>query len=277
MDPLLFVVLAFLGATAAGTLGALLGIGGGIIVIPGLTLLLGIDIHFAAGASLIAVLATSTGGAAAFTRLGLTNRRLALLLAVATTTGALVGAYVGGVVSGQVLYLVFAVVVLYAAAMMLRRRGAEAAELPSHPWASRLSLAGTYPDMAQKRQIAYGVAGVPLALIVVFLGGIFSGLLGVGGGPFNVPAMDQIMRVPLKVVAATSNMLIGITAAASVGVYFARGDIVPLVAVPVALGVLLGAAIGARLLMRVPVLLLRRVFVVALVVVAIQMGLKGLA
>ena len=276
MDLLQFVLVAFAGSVLAGALGSLLGLGGGIIVIPMLTLLLGVDIRYAIGASVVSVIATSSGAAAAFVRDGLTNRRVGLLLEMATTTGAVAGAFAAAFIAGQLLYVVFAVVLSYSAVAMFRRRHAEVPQgMANHPWAERLRLASTYPE-AQGRRIAYHVAGVPLALVLMFIAGIVSGLLGIGSGALKVPAMDLAMRLPIKVSSATSNFMIGVTAAASAGVYFSRGNIVPIVAAPVALGVLLGALLGARAMLRLHSSRIREVFVVVLVVVALQMAAKGL-
>lgn len=277
LDLLVFVLVTFGGSLFAGTLGALLGLGGGIIVIPVLTLLLGIDIHYAIGASIVSVIATSSGAAAAFVRDGLTNRRLGLFLEMATTVGAVTGAFVAVYIGGQTLYVIFAVVLGYSALAMFRKRHAELpVEVADHPWSARLNLSSSYPDAVQGKVVSYNVAGVPLGLGLMYIAGVVSGLLGIGSGALKVPAMDLAMRLPIKVSSATSNFMIGVTAVASAGVYFARGDIVPLVAGPVAVGVLVGAMLGARLMVRLRSTAIRQVFVVVLVVVALQMAAKGI-
>ena len=277
MDLLTFVFVAFAGAVAAGAFGALLGLGGGIIVIPVLTLLLGVDIRYAIGASVIAVIATSSGAAATYVRDGLTNRRLGLFLAVAATIGAATGAFVAGIIAGQALYLVFALVLILSALLMSRRRYSELTpELPNHPWSERLGLAGSYHGIAEGQPVRYNVAGVPLAFGVVYFAGILSGLLGIGGGVIQVPAMDTLMRLPIKVASATSNFMLGITAVTSAGIYFSRGDVVPIVAAPVVLGVLVGAQVGTRLMVRLGGAAIRGALVVLLVVIALQMAAKGL-
>lgn len=277
MDLLQFVIIAFIGSVFAGSVGALVGLGGGIIVIPMLTLLVGIDIRYAIGASIVSVIATSSGAAAAYVRDGLTNRRVGLLLETATTTGAVTGALVASYISAAALYIIFSVVISYSAVAMFRKRNSEqTVGVVNHPWAERLQLQGAYPDATLGRTVTYNVAGVPLAMVLMYVAGTVSGLLGIGSGVLKVPAMDLVMRLPIKVSSATSNFMIGVTAAASASVYFARGDIVPIVAAPVAVGVLVGAILGARVMKRVSGKIIRQVFVLILVVVAVQMGVKGL-
>lgn len=248
------------------------------MIIPLLTLFLGVDIRHAIGASIVSVIATSSGAASAYFRDGLTNRRVGLLLETATTTGAVTGAFVTSLVSGQVLYVIFAGVLSYSALAMFRKRhSATPTGVADHPWSSHLRLAASYHDFSLQKTIHYNVAGVPPALAAMYAAGVVSGLLGIGSGVLKVPAMDLLMRLPIKVSSATSNFMIGVTAAASAGVYFARGDIVPLVAAPVALGILVGAILGARLMQRMGSPAIRRVFVAVLIVVAIQMAAKGLS
>ncbi|MHB1416211.1 MAG: sulfite exporter TauE/SafE family protein, partial [Chloroflexota bacterium] len=219
MDPVAFVLITFVGSLLAGGLGAMVGLGGGVILIPFLTLALGVDIRFAVGAGVISVLATSSAGASTFLRLGITNRRLALFLAIATTAGALTGAVTAGFVAAPLLYVIFALVLGYVAVTMFLQRNTAYVPAPrDHPWAGRLRLAGSYPEARRGREVEYRVAGVPPAMLLVYLGGLLSGLLGIGGGAFTVPVMDQIMRLPLKVSAATSNFLLGITATTAAGV-----------------------------------------------------------
>jgi uncharacterized membrane protein YfcA len=276
VTPLEFVLAAFGVAALAGLLGSLLGLGGGIIVIPALTLLLHVDIRLAIGASIIAVIATSSGAAAAYVRDGFTNLRVAMLLEIGTTIGALTGAHLAGIVSGRALYAVFGVVMGYSALMMLRRRAVETSESAAAPqqWADRLRLHGSYHD-ARGGVVAYRVRHAPLGLALMYVAGVVSGLLGIGSGALKVPAMDLAMGLPIKVSTATSNFMIGVTAAASAGVYFMRGDIDPFIAAPVAIGVLLGATVGARVLPRIENVTLRLVFVAVLLWVSVQMVLKA--
>ncbi len=277
MVAILFLVETFLVSVGAGVFGALLGLGGGAILVPVLTLALGIDIHYAIGASIISVIATSSGAAAAYLRDGVTNLRVAMFLETATTTGAIVGALLGGLVGGPVLFGVFALVLFYSAYAMFRRRDAELpVGVEMGPLATFLHLGSSYYDAALQRQVDYNVRGARYGLPLMFVAGGVSGLLGIGSGVLKVPALDLAMKLPLKVSTATSNLMIGVTAAASAGVYFARGDVNPFIAAPVAMGVLVGATLGTRLMMRARSTQIRKIFVVVLVVVAFQMLVKGL-
>ena len=279
MTPLHFDVLVLLVSVAAGVLGSLLGLGGGIIVIPALTLLFGIDIRFAIGASIVSVIATSSGAAAAYVREGMTNLRVAMVLEVATVSGAITGAYLAGRIGVEWLYIIFGVVMAYSAAVMYRKRHEESAPVDAMrpaPWADYLRLSGSYYDPAMGTQIIYRVVRARVGLVLMYLAGAISGLLGIGSGSLKVPAMDLAMHMPIKVSTATSNFMIGVTAAASAGVYFMRGDIVPFIAAPVAAGVLLGAFIGSHLLGRLRGATIRIVFVVVLLWVSLEMLLKGI-
>ncbi len=277
MTPLMFTIVVFAVSVAAGVLGSLLGLGGGIIVVPALTLLLHVDIRFAIGASIVSVIATSSGAAAAYVRDGMTNLRVAMFLELGTTAGALSGAYLAGVVPVRTLYLVFGVVMGYSALAMFRKRHAAlAAAVPADGLADRLRLHGSYVDEALGREIHYPVTGSTVGLGLMYVAGVVSGLLGIGSGALKVPAMDLAMRLPIKVSTATSNFMIGVTAAASAGVYFARGQVDPFVAGPVAMGVLTGALAGSRLLGRLHSSVIRTVFVAVLLWVSVEMLLKGL-
>jgi uncharacterized membrane protein YfcA len=277
MTPLQFMLITFAISLVAGGLGSLLGLGGGIIVIPALTLLLKIDIRYAVGASIVSVIATSSGAAAAYVREGLANLRVAMFLELATTSGALTGAYLAGVIGGRALYVIFGVMLGYSAlAMFRKRRQTLAREVPPDRWADRLRLHGAYDDEATGERIAYRVTGTRVGLFLMYIAGVVSGLLGIGSGALKVPAMDLAMHLPIKVSSATSNFMIGVTAAASAGTYFMRGDIDPFVAAPVAVGVLLGATAGSRLLGRLRSDTVRSVFVVVLLWISAQMLYKGL-
>jgi uncharacterized membrane protein YfcA len=277
MTPFEFTLLAFAISVAAGVLGSLLGLGGGIIIIPALTLLFKIDIRYAIGASIVSVIATSSGAAAAYVRERMTNLRVAMVLEVATVSGALTGAFVAGQVKGRWLYVIFGLVMGYSALMMFRKRNQLAEEESiAAPWADYLRLHSSYYDEALKQQVKYRVARTRVGLALMYGAGVVSGLLGIGSGALKVPAMDLAMRLPIKVSAATSNFMIGVTAAASAGVYFMRGDIDPFVAAPVAAGVVVGATIGSRLLGVLHHRLIRIVFVAVLLWVSLQMLIKGL-
>ncbi|MCL4369503.1 MAG: sulfite exporter TauE/SafE family protein [Chloroflexi bacterium] len=277
MDPTQFILAAFAVSAFAGVLGSLLGLGGGIIVIPALTLLFGVDIRYAIGASIVSVIATSSGATVSHLKESIANLRVGMLLETATTTGAVGGAMLGAFVTGSALYLIFAVMLAYSAVAMFHRRHADQTpNLANDRWSERLKLGGQFLDRANDRVVRYGVVGVPAAMALMWIAGVVSGLLGVGSGTLKVPAMDLAMRLPMKVSTATSNFMIGVTAAAGAAVHFAHGDIVPLVAAPVALGVLVGASGGARLLGRVQSHSVRLLFVLVLVVISVQMAARGL-
>ncbi len=262
-----------LGAFGAGLLGALTGLGGGIVIVPMLTLIFGVDIRYAIGASLVSVIATSSGAAAAYVREGYTNIRIGMLLEVATTAGALAGAYVAGLISPSAIAVVFSFVLMFSAYRSLRPRHEHATDGPPDRWATRLRLNGTYPVAGAKQ--AYTVHGVPLGFGLMFVAGILSGLLGIGSGVVKVLAMDQAMRLPFKVSTTTSNFMIGVTAAASAGIYLSRGYIDPGLALPVMIGVLAGALVGARVLAGARTKVLRTIFSVIIVVLAVEMLYKG--
>lgn len=277
--PLSLATLAFIffGAILAGVLGALIGLGGGVLIVPMLTLLFGLPIQYAIGASIIAVIATSSGAAVAYVRDNVTNIRLGTFLGIATTAGAISGALLSGVLSAPLLFIIFGVVLLISVVPLLFKLGEEIPKgVKNDRWASLLSLSGSYHDQYSGMEIAYEVTRTRLGLFVMYMAGVISGLLGVGSGTFKVLAMDTIMRLPMKVSTTTSNFMIGVTAAASAGIYFARGDVQPLIAAPVALGILLGALIGARLLMYLSNKTLRLIFIPVMTIVAIQMVLRGL-
>ena len=277
MTPLEFTLLTFGISIVAGVLGSLLGLGGGIIVVPALTLLLKIDIRYAIGASIVSVIATSSGAAAAYVRERMTNLRVAMVLEIATTTGALSGAYIAGRVGGRWLYVIFGILMGYSALAMFRKRHHIAGStVPPDRWADRLRLHDSYYDEAAGKEITYRVTRTPLGFVLMYIAGVVSGLLGIGSGALKVPAMDLAMGLPIKVSTATSNFMIGVTAAASAGVYFARGDIDPFVTAPVAAGVLLGATLGSHLLGKLASQTIRIVFVVVLLWVSLEMLLKGL-
>lgn len=269
----MYELLLLLTSVAAGTLGALLGLGGGIIVIPVLTLLYGVDIRYAIAASLISIVATSSGAAASYLRDSLTNLRLAVFLEIGTVTGAVVGFLIASYAKAQVLYFLFGGFLLFSALMMLRKRSEHAATV-SHPWATALKLNSSYPD-AKGEIIHYQVEQVPFGLIAMFGAGILSALLGIGSGILKVLAMDGAMKLPIKVSSATSNFMIGVTASASAGAYFLRGDVRPEIAAPVAVGILAGSFLGAKLMVRMPADLIRKIFVVLLAIVSVQMIMKG--
>ena len=267
----------FLLSVTAGVFGSILGLGGGIIITPALTLLFGIDIRYAIGASIVSVIATSSGAAVAYVRDKITNMRIGMFLEIATTIGAITGAFISGFIDTKYLYIIFGVLLLYSALAMLKKKNQELPEgVIAHPLANKLKLNGEYHDKVLNKNISYNVTGVYGGFGMMYVAGIISGLLGIGSGIFKVMAMDLFMKLPLKVSSATSNFMIGVTAAASAGVYLLRGDIDPKIAAPVALGVLIGATIGTKIMQRLKSKTIRLIFIPVLAFVSIQMIIKGL-
>lgn len=260
-------------AFVAGLLGSLTGLGGGVVIVPTVVLALGVDIRYAIGASLVSVIATSSGAAAAYVREGYANIRIGMFLEIATTVGAISGAVVAGHVSTRIISVVFGFVLLFSAFFSKREHPAGAVTPGRNNLASRLRMDSTYPT-AQGLQ-AYRVQSLGTGFGLMYLAGILSGLLGIGSGAMKVLAMDQCMRLPFKVSTTTSNFMIGVTAAASAGVYLGRGYIDPGLSIPIMLGVLSGALMGARCLMRVHVQYLRWVFIGVIVLMAIEMIYRG--
>jgi uncharacterized membrane protein YfcA len=267
----------FIIAIFAGTLGAMLGLGGGIIVTPALTLLFGVDINTAIGASIISVIATSSGSAIAYLRDKITNVRVGMFLEIATTTGAITGAYIGGLISPHFLIIIFGLLLLYTALTMIKKVNVELPQdVRKDPLATKLNLHGKYYDKALKKEVEYNVDNVKAGFGVMYGAGVISGLLGIGSGSFKVMAMDMFMKMPLKASSATSNFMMGVTAAASATVYFLRGDIDPKISAPVALGVLIGARLGTKVMQRLKSKTIRKLFIPILAFVAIKMILQGL-
>lgn len=260
---------------AAGFLGSLLGLGGGIIVVPTLTLLFHVEIRYAIAASLISIVATSSGAAASYLKDNLTNLRVAVLLEIGTVTGAISGFYIAKHIESKHLFTLFGTLLLFSTLMTLRKRE-ESLSTVDHPWSQRLGLGGAYEDGTGKVHL-YKVANVPAGLLAMFGAGILSALLGIGSGIFKVLAMDGAMKLPIKVSSATSNFMIGVTAAASAGAYFVRGDIRPEIAAPVSVGIIIGSYVGARVMIKMPAATIRKIFVVVLAIVSYQMITKGLA
>ena len=262
---------------AAGLIGALAGVGGGILIVPALTLLFGIDIRLAIGASIVSVIATSSGAAAAYVRDRMTDMRIGMFLELATTSGAVCGALLAAMVAPSLLYVLLGIVLLFSAIQQAFRLGEELpASTVASPLATRLRLAGSYPDSRLGRDVPYVAIRIPLGFVMMAGAGVVSGLLGIGSGVLKVLAMDGAMRLPMKVSSATSNFMIGVTAAASAGIYLGRGDVDVTIAGPVALGVLAGAMIGARILPRLSNRNVRLVFLPVLIVIGLQTLARGL-
>jgi hypothetical protein len=276
MSTLAFSAIVGAASFCAGFLGSLTGLGGGVVIVPLLTLVFGADIRYAIGASLVSIIATSSGAAAAYVKEGFTNIRIGMLLEIATTVGALVGASLVAVIPANVISVIFGLVLLQSAYLASKHRPEHAtANLPPDPLAARLKLDATFPTA--EGWIPYHVRRIPGGFALMWLAGVLSGLLGIGSGAVKVLAMDQVMLMPLKVSTATSNFMIGVTAAASAGIYLHRGYVAPGLAMPVMLGVLAGAMVGARLLFRMPVRQLRILFAVVIVILAIEMIYHGVA
>jgi uncharacterized membrane protein YfcA len=275
MPLLLFTSLVFAGSLAAGLLGALTGLGGGVVLVPLLTLAFHVDIRYAIGASLVSVIATSSGAAAAYVREGFSNVRIGMFLEIATTIGAVFGAYLATRVPTHALAIVFGVVLLYSALLSWQQtRHPATPQSTRNPWSDRLRMSGSYPD-ASGSQCAYTVDRIPAGFATMFGAGTLSGLLGIGSGAVKVLAMDRVMRIPFKVSTTTSNFMIGVTAAASAGIYLQRGYIDPGLAFPVMLGVLAGSLLGARYLVRARVSLLRNVFTLVILALGVEMIVNG--
>jgi uncharacterized membrane protein YfcA len=262
-------------ALGTSMLGGVLGMASGIFIVPILTMFGHMDIHTAIGASLISVIACSCGSAAAFLKQRLTNIRLAILLETATTSGALCGVFLAGLIATAYLYGIFALILLLSAQQMLSRRKEPVLREPANAsgWAA-LRLDSAYPD-TPGRDAHYSVQRLPLGMILMYGAGLISALLGIGSGVLKIPAMDTALRLPIKVSSATSNFMIGVTAAAGAAAYFARGEVITSIAAPVALGSVVGAVLGAQMLMRVPGDKLRLMFAGLLLLLALQMSLAA--
>ncbi|WP_395392108.1 sulfite exporter TauE/SafE family protein [Fructilactobacillus sanfranciscensis] len=263
---------------AVGVLGSILGIGGGMIITPVLTLGFSLDIKYAIGASIIAVIATSSGATIAYLKDNVLNLRVAMFLEIATSIGAIMGALLTGVIRPVFLYLLFGLLLFFSGANMVRKLWGK--QVPTNAdsddsIAKKLKLNGSYYDKNLHKQVDYKVTNVPSGITIMFGAGIASGLLGIGSGAFKVIAMDTFMKMPLKPSSSTSNLMMGVTAAASATIYFFNGSILPQIAVPMALGIIVGAAVGSRVMQIMPVRMLRIIFIPILLYLGLQMILKG--
>ncbi len=268
-----FSALVGIGSFLAGLLGSLTGLGGGVVLVPLLTIFFKVDIRYAIGASLVSVIATSSGAAAAYVREGFSNIRIGMFLEIATTLGAVCGAFLAAKVSTAAIAVIFGIVLVYSAYLSRKPRSQADRNAPTDPLATRLRLNGNFPDNGGMRH--YNVQHVPAGFGLMFGAGALSGLLGIGSGAVKVLAMDQAMKIPFKVSTTTSNFMIGVTAAASAGVYLKRGYIDPGLAMPVMLGVLAGSMCGTRILVKAETQWLRVVFSVVIALLGVQMLLKG--
>jgi uncharacterized membrane protein YfcA len=274
MSVIVFTIILLLGSYFAGLLGSLTGLGGGVVIIPLLTLLLRVDIHYAIGASLVSVIATSSGSAAAYVKEGITNIRLGMFLEIATTAGAFTGAILAVYIPPHHIAVLFGIILIFSAILSLREK-AEHINRQKTFLAEKLKLGGSYPVNGEL--VEYGVSNIAGGFFMMIFAGIISGLLGIGSGALKVVAMDGIMRIPFKVSTTTSNFMIGVTAAASAVVYLQRGYIHPGIAMPVVIGVLFGAISGSKILVNTQSSAwLRWTFAIVVTFLATQMIYNGI-
>jgi len=270
------VLIIFLVSIVAGFVGALFGLGGGVLIIPFLTLVEGVPVPLAVGASIVSVVATSSASASTYVQDHLTNLRLGMFLEIGTVAGAITGAFVAVFLPASALFILFGVILLYATIVMIRARGIDfPANVRPDKTSRILALGSQYEDQSLNRVVKYEVTRTPLTVFIGYFAGIVSGLLGVGGGVINVPTMNLVSKVPVKVASATSNFMIGVTAAASASVYLLRGDVHPLLAAPLIIGVAGGALLGTRVLKVTPPTRVKVAFGILLAAISLLMILKG--
>ena len=270
------VLIIFLVSIVAGFVGALFGLGGGVLIIPFLTLVEGVPVPLAVGASIVSVVATSSASAATYVQDHLTNLRLGMFLEIGTVAGAITGAFVSVFLPASALFILFGIILLYATMVMIRARGIDfPANVRPDKTSRILALGSQYDDQSLNRVVKYEVTRMPLTVFIGYFAGIVSGLLGVGGGIINVPTMNLVSKVPVKVASATSNFMIGVTAAASASVYLLRGDVNPLLAAPLIVGVAGGALLGTRVLKVTPPTRVKVAFGILLAAISLLMILKG--
>ena len=270
------VLIIFLVSIVAGFIGALFGLGGGVLIIPFLTLVEGVPVPLAVGASIVSVVATSSASAATYVQDHLTNLRLGMFLEIGTVAGAITGAFVSVFLPASYLFVLFGIILLYTTIVMIRARGIDFPANVSPDKTSRiLALGSQYEDHSLNRVVKYEVTRTPLTVFIGFFAGIVSGLLGVGGGIINVPTMNLVSKIPVKVASATSNFIIGVTAASSASVYLLRGDVHPLLAAPLIIGVAGGALLGTKVLKVTPPTRVKVAFGILLAAISLLMILKG--
>ena len=276
MSIVTFILILFLGAFAAGFIGSLSGLGGGIIIIPLLSVFLGVDIHYAIGTALVAVIATSSGSASAYVREGITNMRLGMFLEIATTIGAVVGALLSTNAPTSLLAIIFGATLIFSSINSIRKKE-DHLILPEQGslFAKKLKLAGSYPTPTGEK-VHYSMTNILGGFSMMGIAGMMSGLLGIGSGAFKVIAMDTIMKVPFKVSTTTSNFMMGVTAIASSVIYIQKGYIEPSICMPVIIGVLIGSMVGAKVLMKANTKKLKMFFAVLILVIAVNMIYNGI-
>ena len=268
------ILILFFGAVAAGLLGSLTGLGGGVVIIPLLTLGFGVPMHYAIGASLISVIGTSSGSAVAFVKEGFTNIRVGMFLEIATTTGAIVGALISGILNPNTIGIIFASILILTVVLNLRKKPDHQEPLIEGSLEHRLQLFGTFPDKGIVKN--YSARNTVSGFFMMVFAGIMSGLLGIGSGALKVLAMDNMMKLPFKVSTTTSNFMIGVTAVASSLIYFQRGEIIPVIVAPVLIGVVLGSLIGSKTLIISQTKKLKVVFAIVVSILSIYMMYNGI-
>jgi len=273
MTILTFTLILLLGAYLAGLAGSLTGLGGGVVIIPLLTLFFHVDIRYAIGAALVASIATSSGSASAYVKEGIINVRLGMFLEIATTAGAVLGAIIAVYTPVNLVAILFGVMLIFSAAMTLRKKN-EGIITEGSSLSYLLKLNGSYPT--KDGPVDYKLKNVGAGFSIMTLAGMLSGLLGIGSGALKVLAMDTAMKVPFRVSTTTSNFMVGVTAAASAVVYLQRGYIDPGIAFPVIIGVLAGAFTGSKLLMKINVNSLKLIFSIAITLIALNMIYNGI-
>lgn len=276
---LVYFILILITSVCSGMLCAMAGLGGGILIVPFLTTILNVNVDFAIGASIIAVIATSSGAAYSYVKEKISNIRIGTFLVLFTVPGAIIGAVIEGFTAPEYLFLIFGIILflsIYPMYKKLREKDEFIPGTKDDKLADRLKLHSKYYDVRLKKEVMYKVQNVKEGSAVMFLNGVASGLLGIGSGAFNVLELEMIMKLPIKVSTTTSNFMIGITAAASAGIYFLKGDVDPFIAAPVAIGVLIGAMAGAKVLLKIKANTVRIVFLVILFAMGIDMVMKGI-
>ncbi|KUJ55074.1 sulfite exporter TauE/SafE family protein [Chryseobacterium aquaticum] len=268
------IIILFLGAISAGLLGSLTGLGGGVIIIPLLTLGFGVPMHYAIGASLISVIGTSSGAAVAFVKEGFTNMRIGMFLEIATTSGAIVGALVSGMLNPNTIGIIFASILLLTVILNLKGKPDHQEPLVKGSLEDKLKLYGTFPDKGVMKD--YAARNTVPGFFMMMFAGAMSGLLGIGSGALKVLAMDNMMRLPFKVSTTTSNFMIGVTAVASSLIYFQRGEIIPVIVAPVLVGVVVGSFIGSKTLMVSKTKKLKTFFAIVITILSIYMMYNGI-
>ena len=268
------IIILFLGAISAGLLGSLTGLGGGVIIIPLLTLGFGVPMHYAIGASLISVIGTSSGAAVAFVKEGFTNMRVGMFLEIATTSGAIVGALVSGMLNPNTIGIIFASILLLTVILNLKGKPDHQEPIIKGSLEEKLKLFGTFPDKGVVK--SYSARNTVPGFLMMMFAGAMSGLLGIGSGALKVLAMDNMMKLPFKVSTTTSNFMIGVTAVASALIYFQRGEIIPVIAAPVLIWVVVGSFIGSKTLMVSKTKKLKTFFAIVITILSVYMMYNGI-